>query len=254
VTLLRTSGLAVGRGARVVLRDVDLAVGAGEQVALVGANGSGKTTLLRALAGLDAPLAGRIAWEGGPLPPGPARVRALGVLFQGEAPAPFTVAELAALGLGLDAPPGELQRAQVAATLARVGLAALAHRSCDTLSGGEWQQAALARALVGGARLLLLDEPASHLDPARRAALRALLDGLRPEVAVVLATHDLEQAAACDRVLLLAQGRPLALGPPDEVLTPALLATALGVQVRRLEDPDGGPPLFRIVGPTREAA
>ncbi len=248
---VRAEDLAVGRGGRTVLRGIDLAIAPGEQLALVGANGSGKTTLLRALAGLDQPLAGRLTWAGGPLPPGPARVRSLGVLFQAEPPGPFTVAELVALGLGLDGPPGPTQRDRVTATLARLDLTALAHRPCTALSGGEWQRAALGRALVAGARVLLLDEPASHLDPARRAGLRRLLDSLRPEVAVVLATHDLEQAALCDRVLLLAGGGPLALGPAREVLTPDRLAAALDVEVRRLDDPEGGPPLFRVLGPAR---
>jgi iron complex transport system ATP-binding protein len=244
---LNAVALAVGRGGRTVLRDVELAIAPGERMAVVGANGSGKTTLLRALAGLDAPLAGRITWDGQPLPSGPARVRAIGVLFQDENATPFTVAEMVALGLGLDAPPDRAQHEQVAEILHRLDLTALARRRCSELSGGEWQRVALARALVGGARLLLLDEPSSHLDPVHRVKLRLLLDRLRPQVSVVLATHDLEQAAACDRVLLLAGGRALALGPAAEVLTDVWLARALGVHVRRVEDPDGGPPLFRVL-------
>jgi iron complex transport system ATP-binding protein len=263
---LTAAGLTVGRGGRPVLSDIDLTVAPGEQVALVGANGSGKTTLLRALAGLDRPLAGKIGWQAPseqvseqvspdlgfqPLPAGGHRVRTLGVLFQGEAPSPYTVAEVVTLGLGLDGPPGAEQRRQVASMLRQIELQPMADRRCLDLSGGEWQRAALGRALVAGAGLLLLDEPASQLDPARRAGLRALLDALRPRVAVVLATHDLEQAAACDRVLLLGHGSPLALGPPGEVLTAPLLGRALGVRVRRVDDPEGGPPLFRIVGQVR---
>lgn len=73
-------------------------------------------------------------------------------------------------------------------------------------------------------------------------------------VAVVIATHDLALAATCDRVALLADGRLAALGPPGEILTPARLADALGAQIRRLDDPEGGPPAFRIARPRREVA
>jgi iron complex transport system ATP-binding protein len=251
---LIASGLSVGRGGRTVLRDLDLMVWPGERLAVVGANGSGKTTLLRALAGLDRPLAGEISWDGGPLPAGNERVRAVGVLFQGEPATPFSVTEMVALGLALDGPPDRSQRERVLQTLRQLGLTELAHRRCTELSGGEWQRVALARALVGGARLLLLDEPGSHLDPGRRAELLALLERLPLEVSVVLATHDLELAATCDRVLLLGEGRALVVGDPPEVLTAAWLARALGLRVRRLEDPEGGPPLFRILGSIPEAA
>jgi iron complex transport system ATP-binding protein len=247
--VLSARGLVVGRGGRVVLRGIDLDVAAGEQIALVGANGCGKSTLLRALAGLDRPLAGAIAWRGAALPVGPARARTVGVLFQNEAPAPFATAEVVALGLGLDGLPGDDDRHRVQATLEQMDLTSLTMRACSALSGGEWQRTGLGRALVAGAGLLLLDEPTSHLDPARRAHLRRLLEDLRPLVAVVLATHDLEQAAACDRVLLLSEGSAQALGPPSAVLTPPHLARALGVAVRRIDDPEGGPPLFRIDGP-----
>src|SRR5439155_14696713 len=116
-------------------------------------------------------------------------------------------------------------------------------------SGGESQRALLARALVATPRLVLLDEPTNHLDPAGQAMVEALLDRLRGEIAVVIATHDLALAASCDRVALLHAGRVAALGAPAEVLAPRQLATALGVEVRQLDDPDGGPPVFRVVAP-----
>jgi iron complex transport system ATP-binding protein len=158
------------------------------------------------------------------------------------------VRALVALGLGLDGPPSLPHRQQVEACLDGLQLGALAARACDQLSGGEWQRAAVARALVAHPALLLLDEPTSHLDPARRATLLDLLASLRGKVAVVLATHDLDCAAACDRVALLADGGITALGPPAAVLTPALLAESLGVRVRRLDDPQGGPPFLRVEG------
>lgn len=246
--------VAVGRAGRVVLRDVRLAVGEGERIALIGRNGSGKTTLLRALAGLDAPLAGSIRWRGRPLPKGPERVGRLGVLFQHESPSPFRVRELVTLGLGLDGPPSAEARGRVDRVLAWAELATLAERPCRSLSGGEGQRAALARALVAGAPLLLLDEPTHHLDPAHQAALLGWLDRLRGRVAVVVATHDLALAAVCDRVALLHDGRLFALGAPGDVLTEGHLLSALGVHVRRLDDPSGGPPFLRIVAPAGKEA
>src|SRR5207249_4604109 len=103
------------------------------------------------------------------------------------------------------------------------------------------------RALVAGPRLLLLDEPTNQLDPARQASLLGWLDRLRNSVAVALATHDLGLAASCDRVGLLHGGRMAAVGAPAEVLTAENLRRTLGVRVRRLDDPDGGPPLLRVL-------
>jgi iron complex transport system ATP-binding protein len=251
--------LAVGRGARAVLRGVELAVQAGERVALLGANGSGKTSLLRALAGLDAPLSGTLSWGSraaagtgsghGVLPGGAERVRVLGVLLQGEAPTTFTVRELVTLGLGLSGPPDPQARRQVEETLRWAELCELGERPCTMLSGGEAQRAALARALVGGPQLLVLDEPTLHLDLARQAGLLRTLDRLRGEVAVVMATHELGLAASCDRVMLLHQGALAAIGTPREVLTPALLARCLGVLVERSDEP-GGVLQLKIVAPS----
>ncbi|HVK74191.1 MAG TPA: ABC transporter ATP-binding protein [Kofleriaceae bacterium] len=248
MSAVTATSVAVGRGAAPVLTGVELTVHAGERIALVGGNGSGKTTLLRALAGIDRPHAGTIAWAGGALPPGPARAAAVGVVFQGEPPSRFDVRTLVGLGLALDGPLSPSARRTVDAALAAAGLAGLAERACASLSGGEAQRALLARALVAGPRLLLLDEPTNHLDPARQAALLDELDRLRGTVAVVIATHDLGLAATCDRVALLAGGRIAALGPATDVLTPTRLAAALGVAVRRIDDPAGGPPLVRVTG------
>jgi ABC-type cobalamin/Fe3+-siderophores transport system ATPase subunit len=241
VIVLRATGVAVGRGASAVLAGVCLQVARGQRVALVGANGAGKTTLLRALAGLDRVRAGEVVWgrDGGlgPLPAGAARVSTVGVLFQRELASPFTVRALVTLGLGLDHPPGAGERAAVEAALLRVGLQALAERTVATLSGGEAQRAALARALVARPALLLLDEPTNHLDPARRAELLGVLDELREELGVVLATHDLDCAASADHVVLLGEGGVLAAGPPRAVLTTAHLRRTFGVPLHPRPSP-----------------
>ncbi len=247
---LEARGLAVGRGGSAVLAGVELTVAAGERVALVGANGSGKTTLLRALAGLDRPLTGEVRWGGGALPRGAERVKRVGVLLQGESVNAFTVREQVVLGLGLDGVFPQMAAALVDAALGHMDLHEVAERPTMLLSGGEWQRTLLARALVAGPGLLLLDEPTNHLDPARRAELLAILDGLSGAVAVVLATHDLECASRCDRVVVLGRGRVAAVGVPHDVLTPPILAEALGVRVRRVVDPEGGAPLLRVVGPS----
>ena len=252
--VVETFELAVGWSGRAVLADVDLAIAAGERVALIGSNGCGKTTLLRALAGLGRPLAGTIRWHGGPLPVGAARVRSLGVVFQTEPPSHFTVREMVTLGLGLDGPPSRASQQRIDRALAWADLAPFADRTCTSLSGGELQRVLLTRAIVADPELLLLDEPTNHLDPARQAALLAQLDLLRDRVAIVIATHDLALAAACDRVVLLHAGRVAELGSPAAVLTPSNLRRTMGVRVRRLDDPDGGPPWLRVVAEHAEVA
>lgn len=251
---LECVSLAVGRGTRPVLAGVDLVVQQGERLALLGENGCGKTTLLRALAGLDRPIAGEVRWQGGPLPRGSARASALGVLLQSEHASRFAVEELVTLGLALDGPASATSRLRVEAALARVGLTVLARRPCASLSGGEAQRALLARALVAGPSVLLLDEPTNHLDPARQAELFSWLDALRGSVAVVIASHDLALAASCDRVALLHAGRIAVLGSAHAVLTPENLARTLGVIVRRVDDPAGGPPWLRVVAPCTDGA
>jgi len=246
LVVLEASGVAVG-WEHVVLRDFDLSVRRGESIAIVGSNGSGKTTLLRVLAGLSAPLRGELRWLGRPLPRGPSRCQVLSFVFQTEPRSHFTVRELVTLGLGLDGPPSRLQEQRISCVLEAENLDSLADRRCSSLSGGEWQRCAIARALVAEPAVILLDEPTNHLDPAHRRALHERLAQFNSH-AVILATHDLELAALCDRVVLLGDGRVVSIGSPSDVLTKAMLQRSLGIRVRRLDDPEGGPPLLRIVG------
>ncbi|MGD9676447.1 MAG: ABC transporter ATP-binding protein, partial [Candidatus Bipolaricaulia bacterium] len=155
-----------------VLRGVSLSVGDGEITFVLGANGSGKTTLLQCLGGLRHPTSGTVAIDGRPLPQWTARERAqrIGIVPQLHEPAfAFTVAEAVLMGraphLGLFARPGPADRAAADRALETVGVLGMRERSYTELSGGEQQLVLIARGLAQGARCLLMDEPAAHLDP-----------------------------------------------------------------------------------------
>jgi iron complex transport system ATP-binding protein len=207
---------------------------AGEIVAVVGPNGSGKSTLLGVLAGALRPRAGLV--EAGGIAPAAAspreRARVLGRLTQTEPfDAPFTVGELVLQGRyarqGASPFDRDEDRAAAAAALADVGIERLADRLPGELSGGERQRAFLARALAVEPRVLLLDEPASSLDPPGQAEIYRLLTRLRDRrgTTVVVVSHDLNlPAVAADRVFALKRGKVVAAGSPREVLRAAVLA------------------------------
>jgi sulfonate transport system ATP-binding protein len=192
---IRVRGLTQTFGANRILNDLNLDVAAGEFVALLGRSGSGKTTLLRILAGLDAPVSGDVAI---PQP------RA--VAFQEPRLMPWKHTwENVVIGLP---PAGARERATAA--LREVGLDHRADAWPLTLSGGEAQRAALARALVREPKLLLLDEPFAALDALTRMRMHVLVEALwrRHGPAVLLVTHDVDEAILlADRILVLAGGR-----------------------------------------------
>ncbi|MDO7835634.1 ABC transporter ATP-binding protein [Sphingobium sp. HBC34] len=182
-------------GGRPVLDGLDLSIHAGEFVALLGASGSGKTTLLRILAGLDAPDHGE-AWT----------PRARTVVFQEPRLIPSRTVWRNVV-LGLDGAAARRDRA--VAALAEVGLSHRADAWPATLSGGEAQRAALARALVREPRLLLLDEPFAALDALTRIKMQRLIASLCEAhgPATLIVTHDVDEALLlADRVLLLRDG------------------------------------------------
>jgi sulfonate transport system ATP-binding protein len=191
---IRVAGLVQRFGANTILDGLDLEIAPGEFVALLGRSGSGKTTLLRILSGLDVPAAGAVD---SPQP------RA--VAFQEPRLLPWKKTwENVVLGLGAD------QRSRADAALAEVGLSHRSEAWPLTLSGGEAQRAALARALVRQPKLLLLDEPFASLDALTRMRMHVLVEALwrRYRPAVLLVTHDVDEALLlADRVLVLEHGR-----------------------------------------------
>jgi iron complex transport system ATP-binding protein len=234
---LSVEDLSVRYGARLALDSVRLDARGGEVVALIGPNGSGKSTLLRAIAGLQRH-AGGVALDG-------AARDAIGFLPQDNgARAALTVLETVLLGrrraLGWRVPAAELARA--GEVLRRLGIAALAERLLGELSGGQRQMVFLAQLLAAEPRVLLLDEPTSALDIRHALSLLALVRELTRGrgLVTIIAIHDLNAAARfADRVALLCEGRLLADGRPDRVLTEATIARAYGVHAHVHAAPDG---------------
>lgn len=234
-------------GGTEVVRAVSFEVPAGATVGLIGPNGSGKSSLLRCLAGVRAPSAGCVRYDGESIAPWSARRVALRAAFveqSADSVSELRVVDVVGLGRtpfrgrwrGADAE----DRAVVAAALERVGLGGLGERPWRALSGGERQRAHIARALAQQPYLILLDEPTNHLDIRHQLELMELLAGTAQTVLVAL--HDLSLAARfCDRLLLVDRGRLVADGPPDEVLTSARLADVFGVDARLGRDELGNP-------------
>jgi iron complex transport system ATP-binding protein len=238
---LEADGLGHAYGGRAVLHDVGLTLGAGELVGLIGPNGAGKSTLVRLLAGITTPQQGEVRLAGEPLRSYGRRALARAIAFVPQDPRiefPFNVLEVVLMGrapyltgLGFaTATDVELARA----ALAQLELDGLESRDLDSLSGGERQRVFLARALVQDPRVLLLDEPTTHLDLRHQATiLEVVRRRVRTEgLGAVAVLHDLNLAAiACDRLVLLAAGRIAAAGTAAAVLTSERLAAVFGARV-----------------------
>jgi tungstate transport system ATP-binding protein len=200
-----------GYGGRTVLSIESLQIAAGELLCLVGPTGAGKSTLLRLLAGLERPAAGRFRFGDWPLDSGELPLetrRRIALVFQRPLALTGTVRANVEYGLRLRGLRREAARVQTA--IDQLGLTPLAPRDARSLSGGETQLMALARALVLEPEVLLLDEPTAHLDPARVTLVEGAVRDFRSRHAatVVWATHQLFQARrVADRVALLLDGR-----------------------------------------------
>jgi iron complex transport system ATP-binding protein len=236
---LEARGISVsfpGRGG--VLRDLSFAASAGTVTAVLGPNGSGKTTLLDVCLGWRRPDRGTVLLAGRPLASWGRReqAREISLVPQREnVRFDFTVTDYVLLGRSPHLPPlgapgaGDLAIALEA--LRTVGITGFAGRSIATLSGGEYQLMLIARSLAQRSSVLLLDEPASHLDPAHRQRVTALLRRLADRgMTVVYTSHDPQAAAAAaDTVHLLHRGRFAFSGTPRRTLTAAALRAVYGV-------------------------
>jgi ABC-type Mn2+/Zn2+ transport system ATPase subunit len=235
--LLRLRDVSLGYQGRPILEHVDLELGAGESIALLGSNGSGKTTLLRGIVGLLPVLAGTVEYgfnrTTSPLGYVPQR-EALDPTF------PLTAHEVVLMGTYARLRPlqrvGRRERRLAAGCLESVGLATIAEQRFAALSGGQKQRVLIARALATEPRLLLLDEPTAGVDAEATAAIMDVLRRLNRHegLTVVLVTHQLRMLAGLTNAVLWVERGRVVRRRLEDLLTPERIAGALGVSL------DGG--------------
>ncbi|MGC9467264.1 MAG: zinc ABC transporter ATP-binding protein AztA [Anaerolineae bacterium] len=241
--ILEVSDLTVSYNGHPALDGLSFTLTRGERVAVVGPNGAGKSTMFKVIAGVLEPTAGHVR-VAGCSPTGHICIAYVPQRSDVDWSFPVTVEDVVMMGrygkLGLLRRPGKEDRAFVQECLRIGGLEALAHRQINELSGGQQQRMFIARALAQEAQLVLMDEPLNGLDISSEERILEILDELKEDgITVMVATHDLNQAADYfDRVLLLNHSL-IGIGRPSEVFTPDRLHSAYGGQLRLVETTDG---------------
>jgi ABC-type Mn2+/Zn2+ transport system ATPase subunit len=220
---VHSESLAVGYGRHTIVDGINLRLHAGDLMVLIGANGSGKSTLLKTLAGVLPALSGSVSVLSRAPGATPKRAAYLPQHPESSHTLPLRSCDVVAMGryahLGLLRRESAADRAAVSQAIERSGVGGFAQLPLRELSGGQQQRTHLAQVLAREADVLLLDEPTAGLDLNGKAALASIVAAERSRgVTVVLATHDLNDAASANSVLLLAQ-RVVAVGPPAQALT-----------------------------------
>lgn len=231
-----------------VFRDVSFSVGPGNVFCLLGPNGTGKSTLLKCLPNVLQGWKGKVLFGDREI----ARMspmdvaRGIGYVPQNQVPTfPFLVKDIVVMGraphISLFSSPGIRDSLVACEAMERVGIAALADRPCTTLSGGEWQLTLIARALCQEPRLMVLDEPTSHLDMGNQMKiLRVVKDLAEKGLAVIMASHFPDHAfMAATEVAILKQGKIMLRGLPEVVLTDQSMRATYDVEVRVLHVGEG---------------
>lgn len=244
MSLLRAAAISVAFSPRTVLNDVSLTLAPGEILTLIGPNGSGKTTLLRALLG-HVKGSGEVTWKDRQLADWPAPELARLVAYMPQSPVyepGDRVVEVLRLGrwphqglLGVERESDEQIIRLIASDLE---LSDLLDRPVETLSGGQRQRVFLGRCLAQSPQAILLDEPATFLDLRHQVELYRLLRRLTESrgLGVIMASHDLNLAAThADRALVLKEGRVLASGAIDDVMTESIMSDAFDLKMKRIE-------------------
>lgn len=246
-----------------VLRGISLTLERGTILYLLGRNGCGKTTLMQCLSGALKPAGGQIAFEGKDIHAYTPTERAqrIGLIPQLHTPAfAYTVREMILMGraphLGLFGAPGKADYAIADDALASVGLAHYRDRPYTQLSGGERQLVLIARGLAQRCRVLLMDEPDSHLDLNNQQRVMEIVARLAADgLSFIVTSHVPNNALVyAHRVLLMKAGRVLADGDPAHVLTAPLLTEAYDMETEVIYDMAGGSRTARAILPKRRAS
>ncbi|MBF6338913.1 ABC transporter ATP-binding protein [Nocardia abscessus] len=255
---LGAEGVTLGYGDRVVVDGLSLTIAPGVVTTVIGPNGCGKSTLLRSLGRLLRPREGRVLLDGKAISTMKTKdvARIVGMLPQSPvAPEGLTVADLVTRGRhphqswfrqwsGTD-------ESEVTTALAQTGIADLADRALDELSGGQRQRAWISMALAQGTDILLLDEPTTYLDLAHSIEVLDLVDRLHADLGrtVVMVLHDLNLAIRySDQLVVMRDGRVVAAGAPEEVMSVELLREVFDLDATVLEDPVSGRPMIVPIG------
>lgn len=218
LAILECSGLGCQVGRKVLLEGVSFSLNSGERCAVVGPNGAGKTTLIRLLLGQHTKACGEVILSGDALSNLSRNEIARRVAYVPqlvEAEIPYTVSEF--VGMGRYAHGGDEHDEEVKKAMELVNVFGFRDRRVATLSGGERQRVCIAAALAQQAKVLVLDEPLSHLDPGQRLEIRQVLEELPQDIAVLAVTHDMDWLTnGFDRVLCLQDGKLVANVPPQK--------------------------------------